>query len=1162
GPYRSFAWTGGGPEGGRVITGLEDGISLSLHGEAFIRVLGDGGESGARGGAAFSSPEEGWLADNPGQGGPLTHLTTRRQSDLLQSWPVPFRRPLDAIATQPGSTPGDLGAPAIAVGVDGQIARYTPGQGWAPEALLSSSKGEAQTNHDLRGVAWPEPGRAYAVGTNGAMWLWRADTGLWEPDPARPPNLFLANFTGIAFDPTNPARGYAIGQQGVLLGYGKTWEQEPLPPGLEDADFTSIAFAGAEALVTYQIPRIDPHEGFKGFEGGLLVNGGSGWQIDPDPALQSQIPARVAGLPDGGAAVALVSGSVLVRQSAGAPWTPTPAGPVAGYPVALAAFREGETVRPVISIDHIGGASVTDRESGSEVDRALEQIPQPGQAPVHTAPYPLPASGFLLRETPAGWKDEEHRDYPSPDTGASLPPGESGVDWPEVPDAVLALALAPGSGQGWAVGGQSGELNQNLPVFDREPIQTAGVMRYPASGAAPAGFAATPEESTAGNATFAIGGNAQCATACADMAEDQLGPDAWLTNAIGQAAQTPGVRAFLYTGEHLAPGLSDDPGFEEADFQREEQRYAQLLTESARGLSVFAAPSASDIDENSLAAFATAMGGSAPVGTAPAGSPAPPGGSGAYAFLSTGSGSGGPVWVIVLDYSHPVLGTQQQCWLAQQLAAARNHENSSGGLEPVPAIVIGNRGLTSSAGTANVAADGAQVVPILAGTPPAGCATGAAAGTAAASAYFYDAPQSNQVSHMAADGVPITAFGSGTLGYVTPPEQDVTDFLGASGLLLSEVETDRRNASTNVAPVRVRLIPDISELALDATGGVLLRRSQPAQFTGLARRPHAGMLCERASAACAFKPDPYVPIPSVCTGAACASGIFPSYTFTSSNPDIGQFVEADPTSPEGTTVLQEAAGRPIPDEPRTNQGELTPNGRFEEGPSDELLNERREVIPQVESGLFCAYNAGTTTVTVRAGGLSSSQTITVQPGSVEQPCGTVRLHHPPAPEQQEGLPVPLPAPATAPAATPAETLPPPPSPPAPVAPGPSSPAAQPHPAVLPAVPLAPVQLFPILPLLPPPAPNPARPTPPSGTAEVSQTVGVEEYEREEEGAIQMVHHMVAYRHRREEGPLPAWALGLVLLAALAGAGLRGARPQLARIGASNSRQSRNQRPKP
>ena len=58
------------------------------------------------------------------------------------------------------------------------------------------------------------------------MWLWRAETGLWEKDPATPLN-FRGNMLGIAFDPEPPSLGYAVGQQGVLLRFGKTWTQEP-----------------------------------------------------------------------------------------------------------------------------------------------------------------------------------------------------------------------------------------------------------------------------------------------------------------------------------------------------------------------------------------------------------------------------------------------------------------------------------------------------------------------------------------------------------------------------------------------------------------------------------------------------------------------------------------------------------------------------------------------------------------------------------------------------------------------------------------------------------------------------------------------------------------------------------------------------------------------
>src|SRR5262249_24938665 len=149
-----------GPFGRRVITGLGAGVSLSLRGEAFARVLG----IGAGGSEAFSSPEEGWLASEGLR--PLTHLTTNLAPDLLESWPVAFRRPLTAIAEQPGASGGELNAQALAVGSAGQVARYLPGRGWIPEALLNSA-GEAQNTQELRGVAWPTPNRAFAVGTKG-----------------------------------------------------------------------------------------------------------------------------------------------------------------------------------------------------------------------------------------------------------------------------------------------------------------------------------------------------------------------------------------------------------------------------------------------------------------------------------------------------------------------------------------------------------------------------------------------------------------------------------------------------------------------------------------------------------------------------------------------------------------------------------------------------------------------------------------------------------------------------------------------------------------------------------------------------------------------------------------------------------------------------------
>ena len=84
---------------------------------------------------------------------------------MLTSWPVPFRRPLLAVTTEPGTTPGDGNAEALAVGADGEIARYHPGLGWVPEFIYSSA-GVVQTP-TLRGVAWPTSERAFAVGDDG-----------------------------------------------------------------------------------------------------------------------------------------------------------------------------------------------------------------------------------------------------------------------------------------------------------------------------------------------------------------------------------------------------------------------------------------------------------------------------------------------------------------------------------------------------------------------------------------------------------------------------------------------------------------------------------------------------------------------------------------------------------------------------------------------------------------------------------------------------------------------------------------------------------------------------------------------------------------------------------------------------------------------------------
>jgi hypothetical protein len=1099
--YASFAWPGSGSGAGtRIITGLADGALLRMEegqgGFSYVVGGGAGGGGGAvgpggvtigqlpgtvttpGGGAAFASSEEGWLGDDTSSGTSTTpqaiHVTSTPSGSSLTSWPVPFRRPLLAIATQPRTTPGAPGAQALAVGVDGEIARYTPGQGWSSESLYNSN-GERQTPN-LRGVAWPEPERAYAVGDNGAMWLWQADSGLWEPDPAAPVG-FRGQLTAIAFSPGNPELGYAVGKQGVLLGYDKTWSQEPLPAGLAEANFTSVAFAGEEAIATYRLlthSASDPGQE----TGGLIVNDGSGWQLDPSAqALLTTLPAqdtvlsKVAGLPNGGA-VAAGPGLVIERDSATSSWRFSSAPlPEAGNVAALAAVQEGSSVRALVSLDP------DDEVNGDPLYEEIDDPPGPplGQYGQLLGPDPLPGRGFLLRETTSGWDDEENEDY-------AHTTSTSAEDLPGWPDAVLALLVEPSGEAGWAVGGQTGEeLASYGQPGAQEAAQTAGVMRY-GTGPTPPQSTSAPVLIPAGEASFAVGGDAQCAAACADFANEQLGPDAWLSGAISHAGQIPGLRAFLYTGSRIGPSgtYATNPG----SFERELARYASVL--GGGSLPVYTTISPSDIQSGgSVTPFTEALGAFMPDS----------GSEKAYYAVSSPGTSGGTVRVIVLDYSASALGGTQEAWLRAELESAKSASE--------PAIVLGSANI-SEPGASNYAKDAAAVGQILL--------------TGGASAYLFDSPEENVVQSIGSGTETIHTYGSGTLGYVHPNLNDPDDFLGASGFLVVSIDGAQRSAQTGRAPVTASLIPSIEQLGLEANDGTLLRRSQVALFSGLARRPLGGVatLKSNGNDITEEAPDPYTPIPESCLGTNCSQFIAPAYAFTSSNPEVGQFVEQNPTSTNPRAALQ-VNGKPVTDP---------------------------------ASGLFCAFNAGTTTVTLSTGGLSYSEQVTVQPGSVEQPCGTVPLVNPPPVKGSQPILNPIvpapplePAPATT---SPSVALTPPPVP-------------VPLPAAAPKVthrkPFVPTPLFlipsltPTTPLraaLPPPAPQPARPTPPSGTSQVTEPVGVAEEERKEQGAVDVVHNAAAYEPGGNS--LPPWSpAALIVIAAAAGAGVGRARRDRSRV---------------
>ncbi len=1078
GPSRSFAWANPGNSSGygdRVITGLPEGVSLKLTGNTFTRVLALGGSEapndvGATHGAAFSSPQEGWLGNETLP----VHLTSSPAPNRMEPYPVPFRYALTAVAPQPGVPLGALTSQALAVGDQGEVARYIPGQGWLPESLLGAAGHIVKPR--LRGVAWPVQGRAYAVGELGQMWLWRGETGLWEPDPAAPIN-FRGNLLAIAFDPASSSRGYAVGQQGVLLRYGKSWTQEPfcgeagapeaprcLPTQVSGASFSSVAFAGPEALVAYR-KLIKTHTGAETYVGGILTNDGSGWNIDAGAAtaLGTNVPWAVAGLPDGGAALSGtpegLSGTpvIIERGSSGSAWEPT-AAPYPGLeaPGSLAIFREGGAVRVV-------GAGGVPRTFAVDSVRP----PPAGFPPNLIQPYPI-ETGYVIRQTATGWSDEEH------DRNPVLAPPANYKRYDQVfqGDPSSAVLVDPTGARGWVVGG----------FIDPEQGRgdTADISRYPAEAGAAPGAGQAPVSVVAGQAAFAIGGGSQCAAPCADRANAGIGPDAWISSALSQAGQIAGLRAFLYTGPRVTTGETAGPPTGIAVFgtpyPRELGRYASLLSSSP--VPAYAAPSSTDLAEGSGCAFQQAFAAfPAPFGQgAPAAGIAPvshsaeecaPGLQSGYYSMDS-SGPAGVVRVIILDESHDV-GPNQRAWLSQQLDAAKALGR--------PAIVVGAADLNAAIESSDGAA--AQVASILV--------------THGASAYFYYTPEQNIHRTLTFGSQSIPAFGSGTLGYVNSVSSEQQSFAGHSGFLLAQIQISARSAATNRAPVTVSLIPNVGELAMEAKDGVLLRRSQPALFDALARRPRAGG--DAQGGGTRSESALYIPIPANCVGSACASGIFPEFTFSSSRPDIGAFVAPNLASSDPHAVLLGPDEKPIPDE---------------------------------HSGLFCAYNAGTTVVTINAGGRAASLSVTVQAGSVRRPCGTIPLKLPATAHKPVATP-PAPAPAgAAPApATAPPLLPPPPvvaaavvvHPPAPVQPTPF---------------FTTVSTFsPVPPFVPPPLPAAANPTPPSGTSPVNAQAP--EREEEEESATESVSNQaVAYRETEHE-PIAPFILGAMILAAFAGA---------------------------
>ena len=139
----------------------------------------------------------------------------------------------------------------------GEVARYHPGSGMVPRNPSGAGRQTPDAAAARRRMADAGPRLRRRATSKKAP----ARCGCGEVKPGcgkkirRRRSTSAATCSASHSTRPNNARGYAVGQQGVLLRYGKSWTQEEeqnIPPAARGANFTSIAFAGSEAIVAWR----------------------------------------------------------------------------------------------------------------------------------------------------------------------------------------------------------------------------------------------------------------------------------------------------------------------------------------------------------------------------------------------------------------------------------------------------------------------------------------------------------------------------------------------------------------------------------------------------------------------------------------------------------------------------------------------------------------------------------------------------------------------------------------------------------------------------------------------------------------------------------------------------------------------------------------------
>ncbi len=898
---------------------------------------------------SFSSENEGWLVSS---GSGLGEWTQTATVSPLAAWPIPDRATLTSVALPPGSNGTAAEPGALAVGLRGTALSYEAASGWQVTPVPSRA-----AHADLSSVAFAGPASAFAVGQFGTILHWNGSS--WSQEPS----TTTLTLNSVAFSASG--EGFAVGIDGTILHYnGQAWTPEPLPPSIASGkpNVTSVAVVGSEAfaiaggnLLTHtaggtwktalcglpsasaKCEQEDEEQQWKGPE-----QQGKG----PDHATPESLRLAAA-LPDGGVILAGRS-TMLFRQHEGDAFTYAPQTPE-GVAVALAPFREDGELRTYVAIAPEG-----------DVGRG----------------YPS-GDGELLLETESGWRDLSRAQY----VGSAIT-----GDGATKADPVLAIATGAGGEHAWAVGGYdgtedaAGQGTEEDVTSRPEAWQSASMWRYDAGGSeqSPAtGTEAPALPGVAGDISFAFFTSPLCRLQCSAVAGAQ--PDVNLSAAAREIAAFAGQEggpAFAMLGGN-AVGPIEQTAFEEGEHAIKDLANLHEQLAPLAGLPTFAAPGIFDRVPTEppgaelrpwAEAFAAAP---QPFGQGqdssaitPAGPSSPPLHSAPevhdyYAFNA--SQNNATLRVIVLDDSNAdAFESQQREWLEEQLNVAEGEglrvvivaasplraSSSAGNFEPI-AQLLANPGCN----------------PTNPGNPgnPSGC-HGEKWNNEVVAIFSTDGsrpkPSNPSELHEYDQKQLVPERNRGGPNENPPPGPLIPEYEGAT-LGYQQIANDGVTwylvtINTQEATASVSAIPVLESLALKAVDGLAVPRGRTLEFEGVARRPDS-TLATKATEAPKFEGyDEYAQIPAPSCSSSVPGGgcVKPSYKFTSSVPAIGAFVEA-----------QSGSASPV------------------------INPETGKAVLSSKSGLFCGFNTGTTVVTLTAGLVSYSETVTVQAATGANNCG-------------------------------------------------------------------------------------------------------------------------------------------------------------------------------